>query len=492
MARSEQLRAVPVSHRVRSIPGSAWLSNPGGQLWHTLVSVRFALILILLITLGTLAGTIINQVPGAVRADGPAYERWLESARDRYGPFTTVMEWAQLFEVFSSLWFRALIAVLVASIIVCTVNRWSGIKAAVFTPRVRMNAAYFDRAKMRAAFTVAVDAPAAAAAVRTGFKRAGYRSVEDSGDSVALYADRFRFSRLGTMLTHLSLVLILVGAIMGRIWGWKDNQFIVPQGATKEVPLARHLSVKLEQFEEEWYVDGPPKDFSSELVIYENGREVKRGTTRVNAPLTYDGIAFNQAFFGQVAVVEVKDAAGNVVFNEGVPLAWTAREGNRPIGFLELPEQQVRGYVVGPEPGSYDAAIPLGTMRLELYDPNTGQLLGIENLPRNKTVVAEGLSFTFLRESQFTGLKVVKDPGVNVIWVASALMVLGLVMVFWFPHRRLWALCTARPGGGADVRLAAASQRDLGMEKDFERVTASVRRALASRRHDEQGGGGHV
>ena len=90
------------------------------------------------------------------------------------------------------------------------------------------------------------------------------------------------------------------------------------------------------------------------------------------------------------------------------------------------------------------------------------------------------------------GLKVVKDPGVNVIWVASALMVLGLVMVFWFPHRRLWALCTPRPEGGVDVRLAAAPQRDLGMEKDFERVSANVRRALTSRQHDEQVGGGHV
>jgi cytochrome c biogenesis protein len=480
------------AQRSRAIAFSPWLTNPAGQILHTLTSVRFALILILLISLGVLAGTLINQVPGAVAADPPSYERWLDSARERYGPFTTPMERAQLFQVFSSVWFRGLIVVLVASIIVCTANRWSGIKAAVFTPRVRMNAAYFDRAKMRAAFSVSLDEAAAAGAVRRGLRSAGYRALEDKGESVALYADRFRWSRLGTFLTHLSLVLILVGAVMGRVWGWKDNQFIVPQGATRELPLAGDISVKLEQFQEEWYVEGPPKDFSSDLVIYEDGREVKRGTTRVNAPLTYKGISFNQAFFGQVAVMEVRDATGAVIFNDGVPLAWTARDANRPIGFLELPGQQVRGYVVGPEPGSYDAAIPLGTMRLELYDAASGQLLGIESLARNQTVVAEGLSFRFLRESQFTGLKVVKDPGVNVIWIASALMVLGLVMVFWFPHRRLWALCTPRDDGGTDVRLAAASQRDLGMEKDFEQVTAKVRWALTHRQHDEKGGGGHV
>jgi cytochrome c biogenesis protein len=272
----------------------------------------------------------------------------------------------------------------------------------------------------------------------------------------------------------------------------EDDQFIVAEGATREVALAKNISVKLEQFQEEWYVEGPPKDFSSEIIIYDNGQEVKRGTTRVNSPLSYKGITFNQAFFGQVAEVEVRDAAGAVIFNEGVPLAWTAAQGNRPVGFLEIPGQNVTGYIVGPEPGAYDTAVPLGTVRLELYDKATNRTATIQNLPRNQDVQAEGLTFRFLRESQFTGLKVVKDPGVNVVWVASGLMVLGLVMVFWFPHRRLWALISPRPEGGADVRLAAASQRDLGLEKDFEQVTAKVRRALTRRQQDEKIGANHV
>ena len=136
--------------------------------------------------------------------------------------------------------------------------------------------------------------------------------------------------------------------------------------------------------------------------------------------------------------------------------------------------------------------MPLGTVRLELYDTTTKRLVKTESLARNQEVQAEGLTFRFLRESQFTGLKVVKDPGVNIVWLASGLMVLGLVMVFWFPHRRMWALCTPRADGGADVRLAAASQRDLGLEKDFEQVTAKVRRALTRRQQDEKTGADHV
>jgi cytochrome c biogenesis protein len=487
------MKALPAVERsTQAAPASPWLTNPTGQLWHTLTSVRLALILILLIAVATLTGTLLDQVPGSVANDSVSYERWLNGARDRYGIFTDAMARIGLFNVFSSIWFRGLIALLVANIIVCTVNRWSSIRAQVFSPRVRMNPVYFDRARVGAAFSVSLPAATAAVAVRKGLRSAGYRSLADDGESVAMYADRFRFSRLGTFLTHLSLVLLLIGAIMGRVWGWKDDQFIVAEGATRSVPLASDISVKLEQFQEEWYVEGPPKDFSSELVIYDKGQEVKRGTTRVNSPMSYKGISFNQAFFGQVAVVEVRDAAGNDVFNEGVPLAWTSNQGNRPVGFMELPGQQVTGYIVGPEPGVQDVAVPLGTVRLELYDKPTNQLVKIENLPRNQDVQVEGLTFRFLRESQFTGLKVVKDPGVNIVWIASGLMVLGLVMVFWFPHRRLWALCSPREDGGADVRLAAASQRDLGLEKDFEQVTAKVRRALTRRQQDEQKGAGHV
>ncbi len=486
------MKSLPAVQRQKAVSStSPWLTNPTGQLWHTLTSVRLALILILLIAIATLAGTLLDQVPASVASDPTAHARWLDGLRGRYGVFTDVMDRAQLFNVFGSIWFRGLIALLVANIIVCTINRWPSIRSQVFTPRVRMNPAYFDRARVGASFNVTLDTPVAAAAVKKGLRRAGYRALTDDGESVAMYADRFRLSRLGTFLTHLSLVLILVGAIMGTLFGWKDDQFIVAEGTTQPVPLAKNISVKLEQFEDEWYPDGAPKDYSSQLVIYDNGKEVKTGTTRVNSPLVYKGIAFNQSFYGQVAILQVKDASGNEIMNQSVPLAWTSTSGNRPIGFVDVPNTDYKAYIVGPEPGTYDQAVPLGGVRLELYGKE-GNLVDIKDLQRNQDVQSNGLTFRFLREGRFTGLKVVKDPGVNIVWIASALMVIGLVMVFWFPHRRMWALVSPRADGGAEVRLAAASQRDLGLEKDFEQVTAKVRRALSRRQHEEKEGGPHV
>lgn len=467
------------------------MTNPTGQLWHTLTSVRLALILILLIALATLAGTMLDQVPASVASDPTAYHQWLDHLHGRYGIFTTPMAKVQLFAVFGSIWFRGLVALLVANIIVCTINRWPSIRSQVFTPRVRMNPAYFDRARIGASFNVSLDTPAAAAAVKKGLRSAGYRTLTNDGESVAMYADRFRLSRLGTFLTHLSLIMILVGAIMGSIFGWKDDQFIIAEGTTQQVPLAKNISVKLVQFEDQWYPSGQPKDYSSQIVIYNNGKQVKTGTTQVNSPLVYNGIAFNQSFYGQTALIEVKDSGGKDIVNQSIPLAWTSVSGNRPMGWVDIPGGTYKAYIIGPEPGTYDQAVPLGGVRLELYT-ESGTLVDMKDLARNQDVQSAGMTFTFLREGRFTGLKLVKDPGVNIVWIASGLMVLGLIMVFWFPHRRLWALVSPRADGGAEVRLAAASQRDLGLEKDFEQVTAKVRRALGRRQHNEKEGGPHV
>jgi len=38
----------------------------------------------------------------------------------------------------------------------------------------------------------------------------------------------------------------------------------------------------------------------------------------------------------------------------------------------------------------------------------------------------------------YTGLQVAKDPGMNVVWVGSAILVIGLCIMFYMPHRKLW------------------------------------------------------
>ena len=97
-----------------------------------LTSVRFAMALVLVLAAVVLVGTVISQAPPSVVADQPAYGRWLERARGRYGGWTDLLDRLQLFYVFHSVMFRALLGVLVASIVACTQGRWHGIWNTVF------------------------------------------------------------------------------------------------------------------------------------------------------------------------------------------------------------------------------------------------------------------------------------------------------------------------------------------------------------------------
>jgi hypothetical protein len=62
-----------------------------------------------------------------------------------------------------------------------------------------------------------------------------------------------------------------------------------------------------------------------------------------------------------------------------------------------------------------------------------------------------------------------------VIWIASTLLVLGLAVTFYFPHRRLWAVMRPLPAGGATLEVAAAVRRDPMFSQEFARLTAELR-----------------
>ncbi|HEU4759866.1 MAG TPA: cytochrome c biogenesis protein ResB, partial [Dehalococcoidia bacterium] len=346
-ANRQAVAALPSRSRAKA-RGRMWELDLVSRVWHFFTSVRLALILILVLTAAILVGTLLDQAPPSVVADRSLYAQWLARARTKYGIWTDVFNFLQLFNVFHNLWFKAIIALLTTNIIVCSLNRWRGIWTTMFPTRIRMGDAFFQHARYNASFVVPMASAEAAQRVRRAVSRARYRvRSEAAAGTIAIYADRNRFSRFGTFFSHLSIVLILAGTMVGGIWGFKDSEFIVPEGATRELGLGTNIAVKLEHFTDEYYLEGPPKDFRSELVIYEGSREVKRGTTRVNSPLGYKGISFHQAFFGQTAVMEVKDAAATPLYNASVPLAWQTRDGNRPVGSFNLPDQDLSVYVIG-------------------------------------------------------------------------------------------------------------------------------------------------
>jgi cytochrome c biogenesis protein len=450
--------------------------------------MRVALLLLGVLALLTLAGTLLAQAPAAVKGDPQAYADWLDSVRPKYGGWTGILDALGFFSVFSSIWFKGILVLLSASLISCSVRNIPRLWRRATRPRMVMTEAFFDRAPLRTAIASPADRDATLAKLRAAFRSHHFRTAtRNDGDDVHVCADRFRWAPFGRIVAHLSFVVILLGAALTATGGFRDEGFAVPVGEKKSVGNGTDLTVEAKSFSDSYYASGEPRDYASKLVLYENGAPVKSQEVRVNHPMRYDGVAFYQSFFGPAVVVQAKSEDGRVLFDRGVPLLYGSKDGTHVIGRFSLPEQGLTVFAVAPQSGEVDPRIGAGQTQLEVYRSETDAQAGFRVLSQGKPARIAGVDFTFVRERQYAGLIVARDPGSSLIWIGSTLLVLGMCMTFFFPHRRVRAV--VRPGaGGSEVGVAAIRRRDPAFAEQFEHLVEDIRRAVAGRAQPEGGG----
>ena len=446
-------------------------------LWHLLSSMRFAMILLLALAALGVVGALVIQAPPGMVADPAAYATWLNEVRPKFGGWTNPMDALGLFNIFNSLIFRVLMAALTISLIACSIHRFPGMVRTATQPRVDVGPGFFEHAPQHEAIVVR-HTPAETAAIVEGVLRGKrYRTLTTDDGAIHLYADRWRWAPFAGLIGHLSLVVILAGAIVGGTFGFRDSQFTVAEGATLPVATEAGLTIQVLDFTDTYDTrTGQPSDYASTVVLYKDGTEVDRHVIRVNDPLRYGETTFYQSFFGAAAVMTVTDAEGKTLVSEGVPLAWRTTADNRPIGSFSIPGTDYVGWAIGTL-GSGDTLIKPGQMQVELYTAGEGGQVAQAVIDQGETAELAGLTIGFERESQFTGLSVSRDPGVILVWIGSALLFFGFVIRFTMPHKRLWARIVARPKG-AVVGVASLGSKEAALGTEFESLVNDIRSAL--------------
>lgn len=479
--RSTAPRQPAGEHRRPAQPPHVWV-------YRQLTSMRVALVLLFILALLTLAGTLLAQAPAAVKGDPAAYAEWLDEVRPKYGGWTGIMDTFGLFSVFSSIWFKGTLLLLSASLITCSARNVPRLWRVATRPRMVMTEAFFERAPQRATIASEAGPGAALARLRAAFRSNQFRTaVESDGGDVHVCADRFRWSPFGRIVAHLSFVVILAGAVITATGGFRDEAFAVPIGEKKAVGNGTGLTVEAKSFADSYYTSGEPSDYASKVVLYKDGAAVRAQEIRVNHPLRYDGVTFYQSFFGPTVVMRARTADGEVLFDRGVPLLYGSRDERHRIGRFALPEQGLTVFVVSPESGEVDPQIAAGQTQLEIYRTTSDKPVAVQVLSQGRPATIAGIDFTFVREREFTGLIVAHDPGSTLIWIGSTLLVLGMCLVFFFPHRRVRAVVRRR-GSGSEIGVAAIRRRDPLFEAQFERLVEDIRRAVTGSAQPQIGG----
>ena len=452
----------------------------GERLWHFFISMKTGLVLILALAALGFVGTMLVQAPAGLQGDPQAYSAWMETLRPKYGGWTDILDKLGMFSVFTSVLFRGIMVLLMTSVLACSANRAPHLWKLTVHPRTDMSESFFEHAPLNMQATGPVEPTAATDIVKSAFGRRHFRMiVHEEGDTIHLYADHFRWGPFGTVIAHLSLAVILIGVMVGSAFGFRNNDFAVAVGSTVEVGNNTGLSVEAKSFSDSYYTNGSPSDYASELVVYKDGQQVGASTIRVNQPMRVGDVTFYQSYFGAAAAMKIADASGKVLVERGVPLEWTSSDGTRAVGLIPLPEAGLNLYVLGPKSGEVDPEIKAGQMQVEIYKAGSeGAAIASQVLTQGAPAELAGLTVTFQRERQFTGLIAARDPGSFLVWLGSFLLIVGTALVFFFPVRRAWALIRRRPDCSI-VHVAAVVRHDVGFEADFKRLTTEIEQALA-------------
>ena len=462
----------PTAERMNSVDSAL------DRLWHFLTSMKLAMVLMLVFAALGLVGTLVIQAPVGVMDDPQAKAEWLASIRPKFGGWTDLMDRLQFFEMFTSVWLRAVGALLAASLVACTVHRIPGTWRTMRHPRVDVGPAFFEHAPQHEAMTFHRGPDEVLAEAQGVMKRHHYKTITEGDGTVHLYAVRNNWAPWAGLVAHVSIVVILAGAMIGSMFGFRDSQFMLAEGSTSAIPNTPGATITLNSFKDTYNTTtGAPLDYVSDVTVTQDGQVVAQQLVRVNEPLRYKSISFFQAFFGPAAVVTVKDAEGATLFSEGVALAWTSNNGGNKVGSFTLPEQNLTVWVVATT-GPNDPTIKPGQVAVELFKSDTGDAVVQKSIDQGVATTLEGLTFTFDREAKFTGLSVANDPGTPIVWLGCFLLIAGFAVRLYVPYRRLWGRLETRPDGGSSLAIAAVGRRDTGFENEFTALVTDIRQAV--------------
>ncbi|HAG82018.1 MAG TPA: cytochrome C biogenesis protein CcsB [Cyanobacteria bacterium UBA12227] len=418
------------------------------QLISVLADLRLAIVLLLAIALFSISGTVIEQ--------GQSLE-FYQSNYPEHPALFGFLSWKVILvlgldHVYRTWWFLSLLVLFGTSLTACTFTRqFPALKAA------RRWSYYTEPRQFQKLALSAELETGSLNSLSQLLEKRRYRVFQE-GDT--LYARKGIAGRIGPIIVHASMLIILAGSIWGAMTGFIAQE-MVPSGETFQVKniidagpwaqpqIPKDWSVKVNRFWIDYTPDGAINQFYSDMSVLDNqGQDVDRQTIYVNKPLRYQGVTFYQTDWG-IAAVQVQ-------------------LNNSPI--FQLPMAQLdtggRGRLWGtwvPTKPDLSEGISLLAKDLQgtllIYDPK-GKL--ISTLRPGMATEVNGVTLRIKDIIGSTGLQIKADPGIPMVYTGFGLLMVG-VMMSYVSHSQIWGL---QKGdyfyvGGRTNRAQVAFEREV-------------------------------
>lgn len=428
------------------------LSQPQVFLKKTLVPVladlRLAIVLLLAIALFSISGTVIEQGQSLA-----FYQANYPEEPALFGFLTwKVLVTMGLDHVYATWWFLSLLILFGTSLTACTFMRQLPALKAARGWKFYQKPRQFEKL----ALSTTLDLTQKTSLVEA-LQRNRYKIFEDDQ---SLYARKGLIGRIGPIIVHASMILILLGSIWGSLTGFMAQEMI-PSGTTAKVSnivksgpwsgpqIPKNWAVQVNRFWIDYTPEGQIDQFYSDLsIVDQENNELDRQTIHVNQPLKHQGVTLYQADWSIAAV--------RVQLNNSPVL-------QLPMAPLQTPGGgRIWGTWVPTKP-DLSAGVTLLTTDLQgtvvVYD-ESGQLVSTVRTGMSTEVNDIRLQVVELVGS--TGLQIKADPGIPWIYAGFGLLMIGVIMSY-VSHSQIWLLTTDDQLyiGGRTNRAQLTFEREL-------------------------------
>ncbi|GGX35848.1 cytochrome c biogenesis protein ResB [Streptomyces chartreusis] len=478
--------------------------------WRQLTSMRVALLLLLLLSLGAIPGSLIPQTG--------IDETKVAEFRKAHETLAPIYDKLGLFNVYSSVWFSAIYILLFVSLIGCIVPRtWQFVGQL----RGRPPGAPKRLTRLPAYTTWRTDAEPEQVreAALALLKKRRFRA-HLTGDAVA--AEKGYLREVGNLAFHIALIVMLTAFAWGQLFKSEGNKLVV-EGDGFSNTLTQYddfksgslftqddldpFSFNLKNFTGTYEASGPnkgtPRIYKADI-SYSVGADGKdeKTTIKVNEPLEIGDSKVYLVSHGYAPVITIRDGKGNIVYRDAVPLlpldgnvtstgaikvmdGYRNAKGEREqLGFQAffLPT-----YVKGNELASQFPALLNPVINLEAYHGDLGVDAGIpqsvyqlnkknlkgfkdakgaqvrENLkPGESMKLPNGAgTVTFEKEiKEWAGFQVARQPGSGWALAGSLAAIFGLAASLFIQRRRVWVRAATGSDGVTVVEMAGLGRSE--------------------------------
>ena len=412
------------------------------QVLNWLSSLKIAILLLLLIAISCAAGTLIPQQ----ESNQFYYDNFNKN------PFLGIINAniLLLFEfdhVYTSFWFLFLLIWLGLALSVCSFRRQLPILKSALnwidykSPR--------QIAKLSVAQTIVTNnCSKSLEKIKLNLKKQGWNVKETDG---RIAARQGVIGRLGPILIHLGMILLMIGATYGSLNGKTIEKFLAPG---RSIDLLNNneekgLTIELQKFQIERDPQGRAEQYKSIVNVIEPNGNNQSKEISVNYPLRYKGLTLYQADWSLAAITIQIDNSPKLQ----IPIEPISELGEQVWGTIIPTNKDGKNQIL------LTVDSELGPVNI--YD-NDGTLL--TKLSINKEEKVKGALIKIINIIPSSGLLLKHDPGVPLVYLSFAIILIGGSLSI-ISTKKIWVL---HENEKSMIYIGGLSNRNLsGLSKEL-------------------------